>query len=95
MGIAFGLCSSCTPKEYKDAAAQVAAIQKKAIAAWDEKDAGKAMRRAEKRRKFIEKQERLLGIDAAKDDLHEIEMKHHHSYRYMHEQAEKKAKEAP
>lgn len=95
MGIDFGDCPACTPQEYKTALATVSAIRRKAADMWDEKDAEKAARRAEKKRKWIEKQERLLGINTVKLTLHEIEMKHHHSYRHLHEQAKKKTKEAP
>jgi nuclear transport factor 2 (NTF2) superfamily protein len=93
MGIAFGSCHSCTPQEYRTAIAAVSEIHRKAEEMWKQKDAEKAARRAEKKRKWIEKQEALLGIGAVKSTLHEIEMKHHRSYRYLHEQAVRKEKE--
>lgn len=95
-GIDFGMCSSCTPKEYHDLINERSDLFSEAADQWDAEHA--ALRERIKKLNEDFEAARSKGIEAIasphvkgiNDRLHAIQMERHHSYRHRHER-EKKA----
>ena len=95
MGVDFGTCSSCTPKEFHELTAQRRDLMAEAADQWDVAHAELRERIARlnaefdaARKKGIEAiaSSHLHEIDAR---LHEIQMEHHRSYRNRYERENK------
>lgn len=94
-GIAFGMCKSCTPKEWDELNRRRGEAIKEAQDLWDQKNATLIERVAQIDKEMAEA--RKLGTEAIAfdtlkeidDRLHEIQMKHDYGYQYMQERKNK------
>lgn len=90
MGIAFGTCSSCTPKEYHAVKKEMSRVLDAATALWEQHIRSEMEVLAARRAVFI-KQETEAVLTPLRERLHQIEMTHHRSYRYDFERKKKTA----
>ncbi|QGH74854.1 hypothetical protein MAL1_00108 [Bacteriophage DSS3_MAL1] len=94
-GIAFGMCSSCTPKEFHELNAQRRDLMAEAADQWDAAHAELRERIAKLNAAFDAAREKGIAEIAAAHvneidaRLHEVQMEHHHSYRYRYERENK------
>lgn len=66
MGIDFGYCVNCTPKEYFDLKEKIYKISRKAEREW-------LLKSEDIRNEFINAFEKSLGVDALRQQLKDIE----------------------
>ncbi|QJA43135.1 hypothetical protein [Phaeobacter phage MD18] len=95
MGVDFGTCPSCTPKEFHELTAQRRDLMAEAADQWDLDHAELRDRIAKLNAEFDAVRKKGIAAIAAShvteidSRLHEIQMKHHRSYRNRYERENK------
>lgn len=85
MGVDFGSCSSCTPREYHDLVRARGEIRAKAERDWEAQHAAMIENFQKWKEKGIAELAKEAGLPAVEAKLHDLRMEHHRSYRYRYE----------
>lgn len=88
MGICFGSCSSCTPKEYHDLERSMAELRSWAENRWQAHIKAEMEALQKRRESFIDA---LISeqMEPLQKRMHEVKMQHHRGYRYDYERAQR------